>query len=134
MFYKMGDVDNKDKLRQWLQDYDEQHACPPFQITPVTVSLSDRDTCWDFYSNNSRWAPSDASMWFIKDSNGSQGTHIKLRTRHQIEAMCRAQKSAFFSRREEGVGEKPSTSFKAVSANCKCASQKNRKKQAAGQV
>jgi hypothetical protein len=56
-----------------------------------------------------------ASMWFIKDSNGSQGTHIKLRTRHQIEAMCRAQKSAFFSRREEGVGEKPSTSFKAVS-------------------
>ena len=101
MFYKMGDVDNKDKLRQWLQAYDEQHACPPFQITPVTISLSDRDTCRDFYSNNSRWAPSDASMWFIKDSNGSQGTHIKLRTRRQIEAMWRAQESAAQSSRAE---------------------------------
>jgi len=87
MFYKMGDVDDKNMLRKWLENYDKAHGCTPFQISPVTVWLGDTDTCRQFYGNNSRWAPSAAAMWFIKDSKGSQGTHIKLRTRRQVAAM-----------------------------------------------
>ena len=91
MLYKMGGVDDKGLLKRWLDDYDKEHGCKAFQVTPVTLPLSDMDTCLEFYSNNRRWASSNESLWFMKESNGSQGTHINLWTSSQVHAKWQAQ-------------------------------------------
>jgi hypothetical protein len=91
MFYKMGDVDDKGMLLKWMAQYDRAHGCKPFQVTPVTLSLADTATCLSFYSDNRRWAPSDTALWFIKESKGSQGTHITLWSSRHVQDRWRAQ-------------------------------------------
>lgn len=90
MFYKMGDVDDKSMFLRWMEEYDKINSCKPYQVTPITLSLANEETCVEFYSNNRRWAPSNTALWFMKESKGSQGTHINLRSSEQIRDMWQA--------------------------------------------
>ena len=87
MFYKLGDVDDKSVLRDWLEEYEKEHGCEPFQVTPITLFLGDKNTCKEFYSNNRRWAYADNAVWFMKETKGSQGTHINLLSSRYVQAM-----------------------------------------------
>lgn len=84
MFYKMGDVDDKSMFLLWMEEYDKMNSCKPFQVTPITLSLAHEGTCLQFYSNNGRWAPLGKALWFMKETKGSQGTHINLWSSQRI--------------------------------------------------
>lgn len=72
-------------LQGWLEEYKRENGCKAFQVTAVTLSLGERSSCPEFYCNIRRWAPPDDAPWFMKQRKGSQGTHIHLGTRRQME-------------------------------------------------
>ncbi len=100
--YRWGGIDNKALLSRHLARYASRNHCPPFQVSPVTVNLSDAAVCQTFYRNNSFFHPflptertdPDERLWFIKDEMGSLGRHIKLVSGRQIAAAAAQDEAA----------------------------------------
>jgi len=73
-----GQVDNKANLASWMRLYEVKFGCQAHQVLPVTVDLRDPRTCDAFFKHNNKLAPSNSSLWFLKDIKGSTGRHIRL--------------------------------------------------------
>jgi hypothetical protein len=100
--YRWGGIDNKALFSRHLARYASRNHCPPFQMSPVTVNLSDAAVCQTFYRNNSFFHPflptertdPDERLWFIKDEMGSLGRHITLVSGRQIAAAAAQDEAA----------------------------------------
>ena len=78
-------VDNKAFFVHAMLDYERHLGCQANQVYPPTLLLNDTDVCISFFNNNSKWAPSPNSLWFMKKQKGSTGRHISLKRRREIE-------------------------------------------------
>jgi hypothetical protein len=81
-------VDNKGYFVEAMRKYENRHGCAPYQMYPPTLELNESRTCFDFFFDNSKWAASRDSLWFMKSARGSTGRHISLLRRHEIEAIA----------------------------------------------
>ena len=78
-------LDNKAYFVRALEQFERTRGCARYQVYPPTIDLNDSSLCASFYSNNSRWAPSPSSLWFMKKERGSTGRHVRLKRRSDVE-------------------------------------------------
>ena len=78
-------LDNKAYFVRALEQFERTRGCARYQVYPPTIDLNNSLLCASFYSNNSRWAPSSSSLWFMKKERGSTGRHVRLKRRSDIE-------------------------------------------------
>ena len=81
-------VDNKGYFVRALREYEDKFGCEPYQVYPPTIELNETHTCFEFFYDNRKWAPSPDSLWFMKKVKGSTGRHISLHRRREIEAVA----------------------------------------------